>query len=99
MYLHYTLNMDNKTNIYNKVALNVINMKADASQLLSLLEEQKFVTGDELKQLQVVKSVINQLGNALESAFIWNNLFERAHDDSAFYKKAVDDYSFCSLIN
>jgi len=66
-------------------------MKADASQLMNLLEAQKFVTGDELKQLQVVKGVINQLGNALEAAFIWTSLFKRDHDDSEFYKKAVDD--------
>lgn len=83
--------MNNKTNIYNKVALNIINMKADGNMLMVLLEEQKFVTGDELKQMQVVKSVINQIGNALESAYIWTDLFKRDHDDSPHFKKAVDD--------
>jgi hypothetical protein len=48
--------------------LNVINLKADGNLLMDLLEKQKFLTGDELKQAQVVHSLINQLGNALEAA-------------------------------
>jgi len=30
---------------------------------------------------------------------MWVELFKRDHDDTHFYKNAVDDFSFCSLIN
>jgi len=66
---------------------------------LNILENQKIFSGDNLKDIQIVKSVINQIGNALESGFMWIELFKRDHDDTPFYKKAVDDFSFCSLIN
>jgi len=51
---------------------------------MTLIEEEKFVTGDEAKQVQVVKSLVNQIGNALEAAFIWTDLFKRDHDDAEF---------------
>jgi len=66
---------------------------------LNILEKQKIFSGDDLKDIQVIKSVINQIGNALESGFMWVELFKRDHDDTHFYKNAVDDFSFCSLIN
>lgn len=91
VYLHYVLNLNDKTDVYNKMSLNIINLKADGNLLMTILEEQKFLTGDEAKQLKVVKSLINQVGNSLESAFIWSDLFKRDHDDSPHFKKAVDD--------
>jgi hypothetical protein len=30
---------------------------------------------------------------------MWMGFFKRDHDDSAQYKKVVDDFSYCSLIN
>lgn len=41
VYLHYVLNLTDKSNIYNKISLNIINMKADGNLLMNLLEEQK----------------------------------------------------------
>jgi len=53
----------------------------------------KFFSGDEMNQLKVIRTSINQVGNTLESAFVWVSLFKRDHDDSKYYKKVVDDYS------
>lgn len=58
---------------------------------MSLLEKQKIFTGDDLKVIEVAKSVVNQIGNALESAFMWTDLFKRDHDDSEYFKHSVDN--------
>jgi hypothetical protein len=46
-----------------------------------------------MNQLKVIRASINQVGNALESAYIWVSLFKRDHDDTKQYKKVVDDFS------
>jgi predicted RNA-binding protein with EMAP domain len=74
-------------------------LKADGNLLMTLLQKEKFFSGEEETQLKVVKTSINQVGNALEGAYMWVELFKREHDDSAFFKKVVDDFSYCSLIN
>mmetsp|Transcript_13516 Transcript_13516/g.29286 ORF Transcript_13516/g.29286 Transcript_13516/m.29286 type:complete len:80 (-) Transcript_13516:672-911(-) len=66
----------------NKVGLNIIHLKADGHLLMDLLLDQKFYSGEDAKNLLVVKSLISEIGNTLESAFVFNNLFKRAHDDS-----------------
>jgi hypothetical protein len=66
---------------------------------MGLLMDLKFFSGDEMNQLKVIRTSINQVGNTLESAFVWVSLFKRDHDDSKYYKKVVDDYSYCSIIN
>jgi len=60
---------------------------------MGLLLKQKFFSGEEMDQLRVIRTAINQVGNALESAFMWLGFFKRDHDDSAQYKKVVDDFS------
>jgi hypothetical protein len=80
-------------NIFLKLAPNIIELKADGNLVMGLLMDLKFFTGDEMDQLKVIKTAINQVGNALESAYIWVGLFKRDHDDTKQYKKVVDDFS------
>jgi len=73
--------------------LNIIELKADGNLVMGLLMKQKFFSGDEMDQLKVIRAAINQVGNALESAYMWLAFFKRDHDDSPQYKKVVDDFS------
>lgn len=36
--------------------------------VMGLLMKQKYFSGDEMEQLKVIRTAINQVGNALESA-------------------------------
>ena len=75
------------------MASNIIEMKADGNLVMGLLMDLKIFSGDEMNQLKVIKAAINQIGNALESAYIWVAMFKRDHDDTKQYKKVVDDFS------
>lgn len=50
------------------MALNILNLQADGDALMEFLGEQKLVTGDDLKNVQVVQALIGEVGNMLESA-------------------------------
>jgi len=49
---------------------------------MKMLEEQKYLSGDDEKELKIVRTVIDQMGHALESAYMWKHLFKRSHDDT-----------------
>lgn len=66
---------------------------------MKLLEAQKWVSGDEEKEMKLVRAVIDQVGHTLESAYMWKHLFKRAHDDTEIYKRIIDDFSMCLLVN
>lgn len=66
---------------------------------MKMLEEQKWLQGDDLNELKLVRAVIDQLGHTLESAYMWKHLFKRDHDDSEIYKRIIDDFSTCLMIN
>jgi len=51
---------------------------------MTFLAEQKIVTGEDLKNLRVVEGVIKEVGNMLESAYVWSDLFQFEHEDAAF---------------
>jgi len=92
-----TNSSSNKT--FEKLALNVQELKADGHLLMKMLEEQKWIKGEESNDTKIVRVVIDQLGHTLESAYMWKHLFKRAHDDSEIYKRIIDDFSTCLLIN
>jgi len=48
--------------------MNIQELKADGHLLMKLLEEQKWVSGDEEKEMKLVRVVIDQIGHTLESA-------------------------------
>jgi len=93
------LNNASSKNTFQKLSLNIQELKADAHLLMKLLEGQKWVSGDEEKEMKLVRVVIDQLGHTLESAFMWKHLFKRAHDDTEIFKRIIDDFSMCLLIN
>jgi len=67
VYIYFACN-NGPNNLYGKLALNIIELKADGNLVMGLLLKQKFFSGEEMDQLKVIRTAINQVGNALESA-------------------------------
>lgn len=62
------LNNASSKNTFQKLSMNIQELKADGHLLMKLLEEQKWVSGDEEKEMKLVRVVIDQIGHTLESA-------------------------------
>jgi len=50
------------------VSFNILRLKSEGDALMDLLAAQKIVTGEDLKNLRVVRGIISEVGNMLESA-------------------------------
>jgi hypothetical protein len=68
----FILEKHSSGNLLQKISQNIINLKADIHIIMEIIEEEEFTIGD--NNVKIVKSLINQMGNALESLFIWTKL-------------------------